>query len=142
MKIINEIVALGDKALAQIENLGIDNIIKPLIKDVKLYSTYVSDIKYLEDFAPIFEVEVGDVLTMKKDSRWQSKQYVSLYTPSGALIGGIAEFESEVFCNLLSAGKNLYAKITQISTERNYKTNRQYGVADNKIAIDVFMRDF
>ncbi len=138
----NEIVTIDDKTLAQIENIGIDNIIKPLIEDIKIYSTFVSDIKYLEDFVPIYEVNVGDVLTMKKDSRWQTKKYISLYAPSGALIGGIAEFESEVFYNLLSAGKNLYAKITKISTKRDYMTNPQYGVPNNRIAIDVYMRDF
>ncbi|MBO4510897.1 MAG: hypothetical protein J5718_06095, partial [Lachnospiraceae bacterium] len=50
-------------AVALTQNGGLDKVIKPLIKEIHLFDTYIAGVSYLKDKTVLQEIKIKDRLT-------------------------------------------------------------------------------
>ncbi len=137
---MNELTLVQQKLISKINKDGVADVLKPFVKDVIIYKTFVSDIMFLEDPIPVENVKIGDKLSLKIGARFGNENYIGLYDSSDELVGGIAEYESEILANLLRAGKELYA----IVDDKRFEYTKRLTIKSkimHKIAITIYMRE-
>ena len=122
----SELAVLADKG-------SIDNVLKPLTKEIFLFDTYVAGTSHLTDKSVLDEIRPNDKLTLKRENNKFDDMAILLIAASGKKLGYIPEKDNTVFSRLMDAGKLLTAGIKTIEkvTENYYK-----------IKIDIFLVDF
>lgn len=133
----HEIDKIPDHELAELlTKQEIGEVIKPLTNEIFLKWSFVAGTYALEDSSVLETIQPGDTLLLSK-MKYDPDFYilshrVKIETTDGKYIGLIPEKDSEVFYNLLGAGKRLIAKVMMVS--------KGYGLY--KINIRVYMIDF
>ena len=114
-------------------NQGLDTMIKPLVKEIHLFDTYVAGTSYLKDSSVLDEIKSGDKLTLRReDNKFDSKAILVL-TSDGKKLGYVPEKDNVIFSRLMDAGKMLSATITEIrERSRNFR----------QISIGIYLVDF
>ncbi|MCD8040189.1 MAG: hypothetical protein LUF82_01585 [Clostridia bacterium] len=109
---MNEITVINKNVIAEIENNGAGNIIKPLQKEIYLTDLYL----YNVDECPVTElvkIKEGDCLTLKHEETLYDKLNVSAYTAEGVRVGDLSDLINDVYAHLLDAGKTLKAVVVR-----------------------------
>lgn len=128
----NELTEKKENTVAVIEGHELGDIIKPLIKEIHLFDSYVAGTTHLEDRAILEEIKVGDMLSLQReDNKFDSNAILILY--EGRKLGYVPEKDNIIFARLMDAGKMLKAKITKIQNKS--ETFRQ-------ISIGIYLIDF
>ncbi|MBO7363808.1 MAG: HIRAN domain-containing protein [Lachnospiraceae bacterium] len=129
----HEITTRQTGALVQaIDRQGIGEVLKPLIREIHLFDSFVSGTAQLEDPSVLDEIAVDDRLSLlREDSKFDDHAIV-LMTGSGRKLGYVPEKDNLVFARLMDAGKLLAAKITGIE--------RRGGFC--RIGIGIYLVDF
>ncbi|MCD8373400.1 MAG: hypothetical protein LUD27_08905 [Clostridia bacterium] len=107
---MNEITVINKNVIAEIENNGASNIIKPLQKETYLTDLYL----YNVDECPVtrlVKIKKGDELTLKHEETLCDKLNVSAYTADGVRVGDLSDLVNDVYARLLDAGKILKATV-------------------------------
>ena len=105
---------INSNVLSEINKNGISSIIKPLTKEIQLFDCFVSEIYDTAELV-IEELKIGDELTTKNDENNLFDDFaVALFNCKGEKIGYIPELYSSIINKLISAGKVIKAKITDI----------------------------
>ena len=94
------------------------DVLKPLIKEIHLFDTYIAGTAYLKDNTVLDALEVGQKLTLKRENNKFDEKAIMLCTEDGRKIGYIPEKDNVIFSRLMDAGKLLSAKITEIKERR------------------------
>ena len=115
------------------QNGGLDNVLKPLIKEIKLFDSYIAGTSYLKDKSVFDEIELNDKLVLKREDNKFDDKAIMIFTESGKKLGYVPEKDNVIFSRLMDAGKLLIARITSIK-----KRSESY----NQIGIDIFLVDF
>lgn len=115
------------------QNGGMDNVLKPLIKEIKLFDSYIAGTSYLKDKSVFDEIELNDKLVLKREDNKFDDKAIMIYTESGKKLGYVPEKDNVIFSRLMDAGKLLIARITSIK-----KRSESY----TQIGIDIFLVDF
>ena len=126
---INDKAGLVSVAATQ----GLEAAIKPLVKEIHLFDTYVAGTSYLKDSSVLDEIKAGDKLTLRReDNKFDSKAILVL-TSDGKKLGYVPEKDNVIFSRLMDAGKMLSATITEIKERSgNFR----------QISIGIFLVDF
>ena len=115
------------------QNGGLDNVLKPLIKEIKLFDSYIAGTSYLKDKSVFDEIELNDKLVLKREDNKFDDKAIMIFTESGKKLGYVPEKDNVIFSRLMDAGKLLIARITSIK-----KRSESY----TQIGIDIFLVDF
>lgn len=115
------------------QNGGLDNVLKPLIKEIKLFDSYIAGTSYLKDKSVFDEIELNDKLVLKREDNKFDDKAIMIFTESGKKLGYVPEKDNVIFSRLMDAGKLLSARITSIK-----KRSESY----TQIGIDIFLVDF
>lgn len=121
----NELVSI-------IDNKGVTDLIKPLIKEIYLFDTFVSGTNDLEDEKVLKEVKVGDQLILRRENNKFDKNAILILTKNEEKLGYIPRKDNLIFSRLLEAGKRLTAKIKEINTKGDFSI----------LKIDIYLIDF
>ncbi len=115
-----------------ISQVGIDNLIKPLSKEILLFDTYIAGTMYLDDDSVLDKIKEGDKLILQReDNRFDSKAILVLNEKKQKL-GYVPERDNVVFSRLMDAGKLLIARIKTIDPNGSFR----------KINISIYLVDF
>lgn len=115
-----------------ISQVGIDNLIKPLSKEILLFDTYIAGTMYLDDDSVLDKIKEGDKLILQReDNRFDSKAILVLNEKKQKL-GYVPERDNVVFSRLMDAGKLLIARIKNIDPNGSFR----------KINISIYLVDF
>ena len=115
-----------------ISQVGIDNLIKPLSKEILLFDTYIAGTMYLDDDSVLDKIKEGDKLILQReDNRFDSKAILVLNDKKQKL-GYVPERDNVVFSRLMDAGKLLIARIKTIDPNGSFR----------KINISIYLVDF
>ena len=115
-----------------ISQVGIDNLIKPLSKEILLVDTYIAGTMYLDDDSVLDKIKEGDKLILQReDNRFDSKAILVLNEKKQKL-GYVPERDNVVFSRLMDAGKLLIARIKTIDPNGSFR----------KINISIYLVDF
>ena len=103
---MNDLI-ITSAALQEYGKNGLSSILKPFIKEI--YLTELS-VYHISDYcAPsqFLRLREGDELLLKHEKTPYNGRNVNVYTKDAIKVGKIGEFDEELFCNLLDAGKPL-----------------------------------
>lgn len=117
----NELTEKKENTVAVIEGHALGDIIKPLIREIHLFDSYIAGTTHLEDKSVLDIIKIGDMLTLRReDNKFDSNAILILYDGNRKL-GYVPEKDNIVFARLMDAGKLLKAKITQINQKGTFK---------------------
>lgn len=118
--------------VSAINQQGIGEMLKPLIRQIHLFDSYVAGTSYLPDKSVLDEIKIGDKLTLiREDNRFDSNAII-IKTENGKKLGYVPAKDNIVFARLMDAGKVLAAKIGKVEKKESY-TN---------IGISIYLVDF
>lgn len=127
-------LTISNGELVTLTNGGdISTVIKPLVKEIHLFDSYVAGTSHLKDKSVYDEIQEGCRLTMRRESNKFDDNAIMLIAPSGKNIGYVPEADNIIFARLLDAGKMLVAYV------RDFQK-----VSENfmKINIGIYLVDF
>ena len=128
----DEIVEKKESAVAAIESHELGDIIKPLIREIHLFDSYIAGTTHLEDSTVLDAIKVGDVLTLQREDNKFDSNAILILNEDKKKLGYVPEKDNIVFARLMDVGKLLKAKITQISQKGAFK----------QIGVGIYLVDF
>ena len=128
-----ELTIRKQDAVALTQNGGLDQMLKPLTKEIHLFDTYVAGTSYLKDPAVLQEAHIGDRLTLRREESKFDDKAILVMTSDGVKIGYVPEKDNAIFSRLMDAGKLLVAYITGM---------QKRSVDYQQISIGIYLVDF
>ena len=104
------------------------DIIKPLIREIHLFDSYVAGTTHLEDKSVLDELRVGDMLTLQREENKFDSNAIIIMTADKKKLGYVPEKDNIIFARLMDAGKLLKAKITKIQNKGDYFKQVNVGI--------------
>ena len=116
-------------SLVQGNELG--DLIKPMIREIHLFDSFVAGTTHLEDKSVLENVKVGDMLSMQReDNKFDSNAILILNADKNKL-GYVPKKDNLVFARLMDAGKLLKAKVSKIEQKGSF----------TQISVGIFLVD-
>jgi hypothetical protein len=128
----NGLTIREENQLALVAERGIQDLIKPLTKEIFLLDSYVAGTTTLKNEAIICEIKEGEKLILQRENNRFDKNAIAVLTSKQMLIGYVPEKENTVFSRLMDAGKLLVAKARKTEQKGLFK----------QINIEIYMVDF
>ena len=120
-------------AVALTQNGGLDKVIKPLIKEIHLFDTYIAGVSYLKDKTVLQEIKIKDRLTLQREDNKFDDKAILILTSDGKKLGYVPEKDNIIFSRLMDASKLLVAYITEI---------KKKSIDYQQISIGIYLADF
>ena len=118
--------------VSAIDRQGIGEMLKPLIREIHLFDSFVAGTMYLEDQSVLEEVRPGDRLSLfREDNKFDSNAII-IKTDGQRKLGYVPEKDNLIFARLMDAGKMLAAKVKDIERRGSF----------TKIGIGIYLVDF
>lgn len=128
----NELTEKKAGQVAVIEGHDLGDIIKPLIKEIHLFDSYIAGTTHLEDPSALENIEVGNMLGLKREENKFDDNAIIIINEAGQKLGFVPEKDNLIFARLMDAGKLLKAKITRIEKKGSFL----------QIGIGIYLVDF
>lgn len=128
----DELMIRQDGVVSLIENGEIGDVLKPLIKEIHLFDSFVAGVTHLEDSSVLSAIQVGDRLTLVRENNRYDDNAILIFTEDKKKLGYVPEKDNLVFARLMDAGKLLKARIQKIENQGSLK----------KITIGIFLVDY
>ena len=119
----------GIVSLVQGKELG--DIIKPLIREIHLFDSYIAGTTHLEDKSVLDAIQVGDVLTLRREDNKYDSNAILILNADGKKLGYVPEKDNIIFARLMDAGKLLKANISRITLKGSFR----------QISVGIFLVD-
>lgn len=128
----NELTKKEQTFVSVVDGHELGDIIKPLIKEIHLFDSYIAGTTHLRDKSVLEEIKIGDMLKLQReDNKFDSNAILILYE-DGRKLGYVPEKDNIIFARLMDAGKLLKAKITKIEQKGSFK----------QISVGIYLVDF
>ncbi len=128
----NELTINKDNFVALQSNTDLGELIKPLIKEIHLFDTFIAGTTHLDDKNVIDEVKIDDKLDLKREDNKFDEKAILVLNKKGQKLGYIPEKDNIIFSRLLDAGKMLSATVSDIEHKDSF----------TKISIGIYLVDF
>ena len=129
----NELSTQQTGALIQtIDQQGLSEMLKPLIREIHLFDSYIAGTTHLEDKTVLNEIKIGDKLSLQREKNKFDENAILIYTEDRKKLGYIPEKDNLIFAGLMDAGKLLAAKIKKIDKKGSF----------TQISIGIYLVDF
>lgn len=130
---MNEITEANKNELViAAENNQIGDLIKPLIREIHLFDSYIAGTTHLSDKSILDEIKVGDKLSLQREDNKFDSNAILVISSDSRKVGYIPEKDNIVFARLMDAGKMLSAQISSIDIKGTF----------HKISIGIYLVDF
>lgn len=127
----NELTKQEEGIVSLVQGQELGDIIKPLIREIHLFDSYIAGTAHLEDKSVLDEIEVGDVLSLQREENKFDSNAILILNADGKKLGYVPEKDNMVFARLMDAGKLLKAKISKITMKGTFK----------QISVGIFLVD-
>ena len=121
----------GESAVSVVMNNGLGDLLKPMIREIHLFDTYIAGTTHLDDESVLEAVKVGDELILQRENNPFDKKAILVLNSEKKKLGYVPEKDNIVFSRLMDAGKTLKAKISKINPSEWY----------TRISISIFLVD-
>lgn len=128
----NEISVSTGELVALVDEHGIGDVLKPLVKEIYLFDSYIAGTTHVEDDSVFAEIKEGDKLSLKREDNKYDANAIMIFAGSGKKLGYVPKKDNIVFSRLMDAGKLLIARIKEIEVRGKF----------NDIKIDIYLVDF
>ena len=128
----NELTERKQAFVSVVDRQELGDLIKPLIKEINLFGSYIAGTTHLNDKSVLDVIKVGNMLSLQReDNKFDSNAILILYE-DGRKLGYVPEKDNIIFARLMDAGKLLKAKITRIEQKGSFK----------QISVGIYLVDF
>lgn len=128
----DELEIKKDGVVSLIDNHELGEILKPLVREIYLFGSYVAGTTHLEDQSVLDEIKEGDDLILQREDNKFDQNAILILTGERRKLGYIPKKDNVVFAKLMDAGKMLKAKITTIERRGNF----------TEIGVGIYLVDF
>lgn len=128
----NELSIKKDGLISLSENNNLGNMIKPLMREIHLFDSFIAGTTHLSDPSVLQEITVGDKLSLMREDNKFDHNAILVLTNEKRKLGYIPEKDNTIFSRLMDAGKLLVAQITKIEKRGNFY----------QISIGIYLVDF
>jgi len=128
----NELTSREETMVALVESNEIGDLIKPLVKEIHLFDSYIAGTGHLEDVAVIDALKVGDMLHLQREENKFDDNAILILNDAKQKLGYVPEKDNLIFARLMDAGKLLKAKVTKIDRRGSFR----------QIAVGIYLVDF
>ena len=115
-----------------VEKQGMDELLKPLSKEIHLFDTFIAGTSYLKDKTVLKEIKRGDKLILRREDNKFDDNAILVLTEDGEKTGYVPEMDNVIFARLMDAGKMLVAKVGRIEKKGSF----------TQISIGIYLVDF
>lgn len=115
-----------------LDKQGLGEMLKPLIREIHLFDTYVAGTTHLEDKTVLDGIKTGDKLTLRREVNKFDDNAILILTEKGKKLGYVPERDNLIFSRLMDAGKMLAGRISKIEKKGSFM----------KIGIGIYLLDF
>ena len=122
----------GGELVEALDRQGLGEMLKPLIREIHLFDSFVAGTTHLADKSVLTEIRIGDKLRLQREENKFDDNAILLITESGKKLGYVPEQDNVIFARLMDAGKMLAAKIGKIEKRGNF----------TQISIGIYLVDF
>ncbi len=114
------------------ENKGeIDNLLKPLKREILLFDGKLSRTYTLTDRKPLLELKSGDRLEFRYHQSKYNPTEVEVRSSLG-IVGYVPENDEVIFSRLLDAGKSLIGKVKEVDFSHSFPS----------VIFEIYLEDF
>ena len=125
----NELIATDkNRAVSVLKHTDLSDIIKPMIREIHLFDTYVAGTTHLKDRSVLDAVRVSDELVLRREDNEYDKNAILVLGAQNKKLGYVPEKDNVVFSRLMDAGKKLSAKISKIEPKSERFTAIEIGI--------------
>ena len=117
----NELTNKETTMVSLVQGNEIGNIIKPLIKEIHLFDSYIAGTTHLDDKSVLEQIKVGDVLNLQRENNKFDSNAILILNDDKKKLGYVPEKDNIIFSRLMDAGKLLKAKITKIEQKGSFR---------------------
>lgn len=121
-----------DDLLSVVGDHALEEIIKPLTKDIHLFDTFIAGTTFLSDPTVLETVQIGDMLSLIREENRFDNNSIMILNQDKKKLGYIPEKDNIIFARLMDAGKRLTAKVIAIENRNNFY----------QISIGIYLVDF
>ena len=127
----NELTKYEQQLVSLVQYKELGEIIKPLIKEIHLFDSFIAGTTHLDDKTVIDAAKEGDALSLRRENNKYDQNAILILNADGKKMGYVPEKDNIVFARLLDAGKILKAKISSIKKKGSF----------TQISIGIYMVD-
>ena len=117
----NELTEYQNGLVSLVDGHELGDIIKPLIKEIHLFDSYIAGTTHLEDKSVIENVQVGDMLSLQREDNKFDSNAVMILNAEGKKMGYVPEKDNIIFARLMDVGKLLKAKVSDTMMKGSFK---------------------
>ena len=128
----NELTEKQQGLVSLVKDTELGNIIKPLVKEIHLFDSYIAGTTHLEDKSVLETLAVGDMLSLQREDNKFDTNAILVLNGDGKKLGYVPEKDNIIFARLMDAGKLLKAKISGIEQRGNF----------TQISVGIYLVDF
>lgn len=128
----NELTKAQSGVVALVDSHEIGDVLKPLIREIHLFDTYIAGTTQLKEPEVLEHVKAGDMLNLKREDNKFDDMAILVLNDVGQKLGYVPEKDNVVFARLLDAGKLLKAKVTGVEQKSGF----------HMIRIGIYLVDF
>lgn len=127
----NELTEHKQGLVSVVEGHELGDIIKPMIKEIHLFDSYIAGTTHLEDKTVLDNIKIGDVLSLQREENKFDSNAILVLNEDRKKLGYVPEKDNIIFARLMDAGKLLKAKISKIEQKGSF----------TQISIGIFLVD-
>ncbi len=116
----DELTGHQQKLVSLLQKRELGEIIRPLMKEIHLFDTYVAGTSYLEDDSVLEKIRVGDTLSLRREDNEYDCNAILVLNSEGEKLGYVPMRQNLVFARLMDAGKLLKARISCITQKGSF----------------------
>ncbi len=121
-----------DKSLIVKTPQELNEYLKPMSRDIFLFSSKIANSYRVKDPLLIKKLQVGEQLLFERKASKYEDNLIAITNMDKQLLGYVPEVDSAIFARLMEAGKMLFATIK----------NLDFSSSVPLISIDIFLRDY
>ncbi len=116
----NELSVQHQAAVSVISQHELGDLIKPMIRDIHLFDSWIAGTTHLDDKSVLETVKADDELKLRREDNPFDKKAILVLNAEGKKLGYVPEKDNIVFSRLMDAGKILKAKVFSVKQETGY----------------------
>ena len=117
----NELTKQEQGLVSLVDTHELGEIIKPLIKEIHLFDSYIAGTTHLDDKTVLDSINVGDMLSLRRENNKFDSNAIMMLNADNKKLGYVPEKDNLIFARLMDAGKLLKAKISKIEMKGSFK---------------------
>ncbi len=128
----NELTKTESGMVSLVESHELGDVLKPLIKEIHLFDTYIAGTTHLKEPKVLDGVKAGDMLTLRREDNKFDDMAILILNDAGKKLGYVPEKDNVVFARLMDAGKLLKGKVISVELKGGF----------HMIRIGIYLVDF